>query len=564
MPPQDPPQANQVLVRMYGQGVGDCFLLSFPRTEGAGGRPVYVVVDCGVIGRTPDADARMRRIVRDIRETTGAHLDLLIVTHEHWDHVGGFFQAEEEWRQIQVDALWLAWTEGAGRDSRDDLPDVLKKILEKQRRALVAVADRAERFGLTDAFDNVLGLLAFVSDAAGGERGFGVAQDPARAFNVAKALVPERDHAYCEPGEVRRLPGTQAVAYVLGPPRDGDRLRQLDPSQRAPETYEAGTRRENAGDGATPAAGGGASLRLADLGPEFSLRAMAGGRSPFNAFAMPLIGPPPAAVDAGAGEVEAAEAEASVYERSFPFDRTVRVPLPLAEAAVGDQPAAYAALASYFDETNHWRRIDFDWLAPAEEFALRADSLTNNTSLVLAFELPPAAEGAERKVLLFTGDAQVGNWLSWDDIPTWQPLDGADPAQKRPDIADLLKRTVFYKVGHHGSHNATLKARGVERMRKDGTLTSFVPVSPIVARQVMDWCHMPLDTLLDTLSQREVGQVVLPNGEIWRPQAGGPAPAAPAAPVGVQVSADKLPAMVRDGVELQGEIPLWVQIAIPY
>ncbi len=68
----------------------------------------------------------------------------------------------------------------------------------------------------------------------------------------------------------------------------------------------------------------------------------------------------------------------------------------------------------------------------------------NNTSLVLAFELPTS-----RKILLFIGDAQRGNWISWADLE-WK--DGNETITAR----DLLSRTVLYKVGHHGSHNATL------------------------------------------------------------------------------------------------------------
>jgi hypothetical protein len=47
-------------------------------------------------------------------------------------------------------------------------------------------------------------------------------------------------------------------------------------------------------------------------------------------------------------------------------------------------------------------------LGLAGRLALQLDSDTNNTSLVLAFEL-----GKSGRVLLFPGDAQVGNWLSW-------------------------------------------------------------------------------------------------------------------------------------------------------
>src|SRR6185369_8544852 len=119
-------------------------------------------------------------------------------------------------------------------------------------------------------------------------------------------------------------------------------------------------------------------------------------------------------------------------------------------------------------------------------------------------------------VLLFTGDAQIGNWQSWYDIPAWTPVDGATPSQAKPDIPDLLSRTIFYKVGHHGSHNATLKTDGVMRMRRDGQLTAFVPVSTAVARQVKNWQHMPLDALLDALAQRAPtpGRVVFPNGSV--------------------------------------------------
>ena len=35
-----------VKVRMYRQGLGDCFLVTLPRTNG---QPYYLLIDCGVI-----------------------------------------------------------------------------------------------------------------------------------------------------------------------------------------------------------------------------------------------------------------------------------------------------------------------------------------------------------------------------------------------------------------------------------------------------------------------------------------------------------------------------------
>ena len=93
---------------------------------------------------------------------------------------------------------------------------------------------------------------------------------------------------------------------------------------------------------------------------------------------------------------------------------------------------------------------------------------TNNSSLVLAIELV-----ASGKVLLFAADAQTGNWSSWAGV-NW------DDHTVHTD--DLLARTVFYKVGHHASHNATLVAAFEKMDRRTWSrsfpFTSKTPTSP--------------------------------------------------------------------------------------
>ena len=101
--------------------------------------------------------------------------------------------------------------------------------------------------------------------------------------------------------------------------------------------------------------------------------------------------------------------------------------------------------------------------------ALALDNATNNTSLAVAIELGP-----EGKVLLFPADAQVGNWLSWRD-QSWKDANGRDVT-----VDDLLARTVLYKVGHHSSHNATLRQRGLELMTNDD-LIAMVPLDKATA-----------------------------------------------------------------------------------
>src|SRR5262245_19608693 len=78
-------------IRMYRQGLGDCFLITLPRTSGD--RPYYVLIDCGVVLGTADASNKMTNVVENIATVTKGEIDLLLATHEHWDHLSGFVQA---------------------------------------------------------------------------------------------------------------------------------------------------------------------------------------------------------------------------------------------------------------------------------------------------------------------------------------------------------------------------------------------------------------------------------------------------------------------------------------
>ncbi len=152
------------------------------------------------------------------------------------------------------------------------------------------------------------------------------------------------------------------------------------------------------------------------------------------------------------------------------------------------------------NETDDWRKVDIDWLKNAENLALKLDSDTNNTSLVLAIELIESG-----KVLLFPGDAQAGNWLSWKNV-------NFDVEDKNGDIQkvnaqDLLRRTVFYKVGHHGSHNATMKDEGLEIIGTESEdLVAMIPVEKnMVAKK--KW-NMPFPPLYKRLLEKTAHRII--------------------------------------------------------
>jgi len=147
----------------------------------------------------------------------------------------------------------------------------------------------------------------------------------------------------------------------------------------------------------------------------------------------------------------------------------------------------------YLSEAERWRRIDGDWFSDASALALAFDQAVNNTSLVLAIEL------AGGDVLLFAADAQVGNWLSW------QALSWDIPGGGKVTAPDLLKRAIFYKVGHHASHNATLAQKGLEQM--PNLMFAMISVDHKVAVS-KKWKEMPFDELLKALKRVTQGRTV--------------------------------------------------------
>jgi len=146
-----------------------------------------------------------------------------------------------------------------------------------------------------------------------------------------------------------------------------------------------------------------------------------------------------------------------------------------------------------------WRTIDDDWEDIVGQLALQLDSDTNNTSLAFALEFPESG-----KVMLFPGDAQVGSWLSWHDLEWKFKLDNGDVHSCK--AVDLLNRTVLYKVGHHGSHNATLKDLGLLMMISP-ELHAMIPVNEVMAKK-KKWGEMPLPSLLVALNDATDGRFV--------------------------------------------------------
>ena len=92
-----------IRIRAYVVGFGDCLLVSLP--DGAHER--HVLFD---FGRAPNDSGSLQRfpdIALDIEKQCNGRLDLLVVTHEHLDHMEGFYRERAIFNRMQVDQVWM-------------------------------------------------------------------------------------------------------------------------------------------------------------------------------------------------------------------------------------------------------------------------------------------------------------------------------------------------------------------------------------------------------------------------------------------------------------------------
>ena len=513
MPKLLPPE-NGIVVRMYRIGHGDCFLLALPRNhlssrpEPAGGvegplvarssgtrpqpsdrvstereiprqardddevegplsssDPVYILIDCGYKPGSNSEEFLHGKsaadIVAHLREACGGKLDLAIATHEHQDHLNAIWKKRSPYfGKFEIDETWLAWTEKPD----DRLAKRLRKANHDRLLGLIAARNKlAQALGADNPnvrqIDLLLGLESGEDPgAAATPESIFAAADPAKSVNkqglkLLKDKAAGRGVRYLYPGEGPiALPETRVKVYVLGPPYSEELIEDEDPkdAEEFPDDQPHG----------------------------FSLGAAArsdfGGESPFaNRYGIPFE--------------DARNGENAFFTAHYGY---------------GDEGDSARDNIEVADDAP-FRRIDADWLLSATDLALAMAQGTNNTSLVLAFELPQT-----KKVLLFIGDAQRGSWVSWADLK-WT-VDGAEVTTR-----DLFGRTVLYKVGHHGSHNATLNGTATDAWPNlawmatgsaAGEFTAMITAVNKWALEKAEWNH-PLPAIKTALEQKTAGRL---------------------------------------------------------
>jgi len=120
--------------------------------------------------------------------------------------------------------------------------------------------------------------------------------------------------------------------------------------------------------------------------------------------------------------------------------------------------------------------------------AAAADKTLNNQSLVVLF-------GFAGKYLLFAGDAQWGNW---ENFLYGGAYGTSGHTELTPKAKAILNKIDFYKVGHHGSTNAT---------PKDAVAAMRLGCAGMCSTQIDTYNGVPREPLLDALRARMNGQL---------------------------------------------------------
>jgi hypothetical protein len=331
--------ADKLLIRLFDVGLGDCIYCRVPKAH-AEGRDFHVLIDCGTLSSSDYLLAAIDNLKPFLPLIKGKHhVDLLIVAHEHKDHMTGF--GMDLWDDLSFGAIWM----NAAMDPKHPEAEKAKKLHSFAAGAMA----QALRLNLALGPDlmELANVMALNADAMRTLR---------ETLPKASGIKPTYVHADSSKADLA-LPLNGASISVLGPERDIDFFYLGDP--------------------------GDPSLRHA-LG----------------------------FIDAGLPPVASAVSEAPV-----------ETPNNL------DPP--------------DFRQLRARMLSTALAFADLDGKVCNNTSVVLLLEW-------KGKRLLFVGDAEwdggfkkgtKGN-CSWNVM--WN--------LRKDKVNSALS---FYKIGHHGSVNAT-------------------------------------------------------------------------------------------------------------
>lgn len=427
---------GELRIRMYRVGFGDFFLMTVPTDEG----PQHILIDCGVTpGKTKKGDiGTIKAAVAHMAEETDKKLALIIVTHRHQDHIIGFSRAAEIFNDFKVGALWMSFweTEYDPNEKKEKKKSLAAEFQDELTALALNMQSRLALAGKDDPETDE--ILAMLQNATGVDHTEFAVKGGAAAGNKAGkgGGTNAKSLEFLKSGL-----GIEPQYYVKG---DKPKLPKV----------------------------------LKDAG-----------------LTAQILGPPPTdAVDfmklmdlkKGVGQYlgEAGDGPATTFDpfgKSWHADASDYPKSAFRELGRESKKAPHAVMEAAIQAAQP------DLLFTA---AKTLDNFLNNQSLVVFFTF-------KGKKLLFAGDAQGGNWEYWMYGGTPEKAPSADKIEK--DSKSILSDLDFYKMGHHGSTNAT-PVSAVETM--GGNFASMCSTQEDSFGSVDNNSEVPRIPLLEALAKK--------------------------------------------------------------
>jgi ribonuclease BN (tRNA processing enzyme) len=383
-------------IRAYDVGFGDCFLLIFDYPRG----PRHVLIDFGSTAAARKGVPLDMTIAENIAQVTGGKLHAVVVTHRHADHVSGFTTRNgtgpgDIIRKCARDAVIVQpWTED---------PKLAPKATAPKRSSTDAKSLAVAQLRSLEAMHEVAAIIA------------------RRAGKIDVSEVdPEQQGEESSPGQVAAvLRPIKPAAPTLAMGKDTrERLRFLG------------------------------ETNLKNLSAVKNLMTMSSSRKRHYVYfgtrsgldnvlpgvKVDVLGPP--TVEQSKDVLKERRDDQAEFwmlaAAATKMTTSANKPLFSDEEFVSGNKAP---------RTARWfiRRMRAIHAEQLFELVRIVDDAMNNTSAILLFTI-----GDTR--LLFPGDAQIENWQ--------YALKASDQSEQ---ILKKLAEVNVYKVGHHGSRNATPK-----------------------------------------------------------------------------------------------------------
>lgn len=227
---------DQLLVRVYNVGLGDCIYVRVPDKGGAR----HLLIDCG--NKYSDAK-HLEAAITNLKEILPeGRLDLLVVTHAHEDHVKGF--DPDLFDGLQIDRLWMSTAINPEHPQAENAQKLQALTLQALQRLALS-----PKPGLADWAESMLALSksedmeALLETLPVGERVYVHTGTPAKDLKLFKdksiqlrvlAPMDDIDGVYLGKETAEALAGFQAFLDAEGTATEGS-------GEQAPEASAAKT-----------------------------------------------------------------------------------------------------------------------------------------------------------------------------------------------------------------------------------------------------------------------------------------------------------------------------------